>query len=343
MPAEIDSSPGDRRPHIQVDVSAVVELTFALFLIQRRKEMSAGEQPGWLEDMERDRPDLIRAVQDFWQDEPHVEWVELAVLADRLHALAGPDPSRLIAGIEEVAAQDAPVPPLPSESPEVHDLVTRRLARLQESPGRRARYRSVVERVWSALQPSWEGGGRDEAEGRVRELRSRLVAGDLASVVPGLHLAMRERYAGAISGALSAGEILVVPFGLAQVGQIFLAIGDHVVIALGPRSGQRRDQLRLSAVSAAARFKVLGDPTRLAILGRIMHSPSTVTDLAIYFELAQPTVSAHVKHLRDAGLLESERVGASTTYRTARAKVVEFVDGALEEMHYEKDEEAGEC
>ena len=96
--------------------------------------------------------------------------------------------------------------------------------------------------------------------------------------------------------------------------------------------GHNREHLRDAAELASARFKVLSDPTRLAILGRILRTPSTVTDLAMYFELAQPTVSAHVKMLRDADLLESERNGASTTYRTTQARLDQFVGGAVEGM-----------
>ena len=55
--------------------------------------------------------------------------------------------------------------------------------------------------------------------------------------------------------------------------------------------------------SRARRFKALGDPTRLAILEAIGRRPRTVGELAELFGLAQPTISNHVRVLRDAGLV----------------------------------------
>jgi DNA-binding transcriptional ArsR family regulator len=53
----------------------------------------------------------------------------------------------------------------------------------------------------------------------------------------------------------------------------------------------------------ARRFKALGDPTRLAILEATGYRPQTVGELAHALRIAQPTVSSHVRILRDAGFL----------------------------------------
>jgi ArsR family transcriptional regulator len=45
----------------------------------------------------------------------------------------------------------------------------------------------------------------------------------------------------------------------------------------------------------------------LAILHSLITTPNTVGDLASSFGLAQPTVSMHVKVLREAGLVGAER------------------------------------
>ena len=61
----------------------------------------------------------------------------------------------------------------------------------------------------------------------------------------------------------------------------------------------------------AERFKALGDPTRLRILGLLAANEGgvCVCDLNDDFELEQPTISHHLKVLRRAGLARSERRG----------------------------------
>ena len=78
-----------------------------------------------------------------------------------------------------------------------------------------------------------------------------------------------------------------------------------------------RDQL-------AARFKALADPTRVAIVNRLAAADEVcVCDLNAAFELSQPTISHHLKILREAGLVDSERRGTWAYYRL----VPEAIDG----------------
>src|SRR6478735_12705301 len=73
---------------------------------------------------------------------------------------------------------------------------------------------------------------------------------------------------------------------------------------------------RDDAASAAAIFKALADPTRVAIVNRLSSAPAAcVCDLTAAFELSQPTVSHHLRILRVAGLVDSERRGTSAYYR----------------------------
>jgi ArsR family transcriptional regulator len=68
--------------------------------------------------------------------------------------------------------------------------------------------------------------------------------------------------------------------------------------------------------SLAARFKALADPTRVAIVNRLATlDECCVCDLNAAFDLSQPTISHHLKVLRDAGLVESSRRGTWAYYR----------------------------
>jgi ArsR family transcriptional regulator len=65
-------------------------------------------------------------------------------------------------------------------------------------------------------------------------------------------------------------------------------------------------------------LKALADPVRLRLLSMIGASSGgevCVCDLTDAFELTQPTISHHLKVLREAGLIASERRGTWVYYR----------------------------
>jgi DNA-binding transcriptional ArsR family regulator len=54
-------------------------------------------------------------------------------------------------------------------------------------------------------------------------------------------------------------------------------------------------------------FTALSDPTRRAMLARLMQGEATVSELAEPHDLSQPTISKHLKVLEKAGLIETSR------------------------------------
>jgi DNA-binding transcriptional ArsR family regulator len=54
-------------------------------------------------------------------------------------------------------------------------------------------------------------------------------------------------------------------------------------------------------------FAALADPTRRSILARLAAGEATVSELAAPFDMAQPTISRHLKVLEDAGLIAQGR------------------------------------
>jgi ArsR family transcriptional regulator len=68
-------------------------------------------------------------------------------------------------------------------------------------------------------------------------------------------------------------------------------------------------------------FKALSDETRLEILGLLAAAGEElcVCDIESHFDLAQPTVSHHLKILREAGLVTSERRGTWVYYAVDKA------------------------
>jgi DNA-binding transcriptional ArsR family regulator len=57
-----------------------------------------------------------------------------------------------------------------------------------------------------------------------------------------------------------------------------------------------------------------------------------VTELASLFRLSQPTVSVHIKLLREAGLIRAERDGNQVHYQAEDDVVRRYVDEAVEDM-----------
>ncbi|MGW5681902.1 metalloregulator ArsR/SmtB family transcription factor [Nonomuraea sp. NPDC003754] len=71
------------------------------------------------------------------------------------------------------------------------------------------------------------------------------------------------------------------------------------------------------AVELAKMFKALADPIRLRLLSLIAShagGEACVCDLTGPFEVSQPTISHHLKVLREAGLVGSERRGTWVYY-----------------------------
>ncbi|MET9590717.1 metalloregulator ArsR/SmtB family transcription factor [Streptomyces sp. NPDC006516] len=72
------------------------------------------------------------------------------------------------------------------------------------------------------------------------------------------------------------------------------------------------------AETLAKVFKALGDPVRLRLLSMIASRAGgevCVCDLTPAFDLSQPTISHHLKLLKQAGLIDSERRGTWVYYR----------------------------
>lgn|SRR6266536_2052162 len=70
------------------------------------------------------------------------------------------------------------------------------------------------------------------------------------------------------------------------------------------------------AEELAGRFKALADPTRVAIVNRLSSADEVcVCDLTDACGLSQPTISHHLRILREAGLVRSSRRGTWAYYR----------------------------
>jgi DNA-binding transcriptional ArsR family regulator len=60
-------------------------------------------------------------------------------------------------------------------------------------------------------------------------------------------------------------------------------------------------------------FHALSDPTRRAIVGRLMRGPASVSELARPFSMAMPSLLQHLEVLHESRLILSEKVGRVRT------------------------------
>jgi ArsR family transcriptional regulator, arsenate/arsenite/antimonite-responsive transcriptional repressor len=79
-----------------------------------------------------------------------------------------------------------------------------------------------------------------------------------------------------------------------------------------------------TATALAQVFKALGDPVRLrlvSLIGAHEGGEVCVCELTAAFDLTQPTISHHLKVLREAGIITSERRGTWVYYRLVPASL----------------------
>lgn len=87
------------------------------------------------------------------------------------------------------------------------------------------------------------------------------------------------------------------------------------------------DNLREEVVRLHAQVcSGLADPNRILILYNLSEGPRCVNDIASSLELPQPSVSRHLKVLRDRGMVRAERDGQTNNYRLSDTRIIQALD-----------------
>lgn len=79
-------------------------------------------------------------------------------------------------------------------------------------------------------------------------------------------------------------------------------------------------------------FKALSHPARRRMVEMLRDGPMASGDIAQAFDMAWPSVTGHLTALKDAGLVEAERDGASIRYRLNISAAEEAVAFLLDMM-----------
>ena len=288
---------------VLIKPSLVCELVWAMSLHSPEAEEPYPARSGLVSG----RGELEELIHDFW-DDGQCFFTEVLVLADRADALFEENPERLFEVLESAAASSNRPEPLGSEPPEDQKRFRMRLKRLRENAKLRGQWIALLRAVWEVIAPSWESRGRTLVEAQVREYRQKLPHSLTYVDVEALFQCDYDGTLPAVFKELAAvgGEVVLAPAHFGRRG-MFVAFPERFLICpptpavpTGPSDETR---------SRARRFKALGDPTRLALLEAVGRRARTVGDLADLTGLAQPTVSNHMRVLREAGLVSGGKNG----------------------------------
>jgi ArsR family transcriptional regulator len=86
-------------------------------------------------------------------------------------------------------------------------------------------------------------------------------------------------------------------------------------------------------------MKALSDPNRVKILKMLQHRSLCVCEMQAVLDIAQPTVSNHLKVLEDAGLVYSRKKGLWVNYFVSDGSASPYVASMLGNLkHWLKDE-----
>lgn len=72
--------------------------------------------------------------------------------------------------------------------------------------------------------------------------------------------------------------------------------------------------------------QALGDPKRIMILYELNERPRNVSELARDLDMPQPTVSRHLRILRQRALVRPERDGTSVFYHLTDPRMIEILN-----------------
>jgi DNA-binding transcriptional ArsR family regulator len=304
MPSLDDAVTAPSRPRVTVQGSAAVELCWTLHAAVKQEFRTNHPALGALYD---EHPDLLEQVAGFWHDDasPGLGFLELLVLAYEAGELFSLDLGNLFAQFDERASMAQPPLSLASESASDRAIVLDRLARLRRSRRLRQSYLALIQAVWDAAGDTWQQVGRRAVEAVCADKREQLARGaqwpEITRIDCDVDLITR-----LVAGVSSDGELAVVPAYFTHKNLLFDLPG---LVVMGVRADVTDAESRARTHALARRLKTLADPTRLGMVDHLVRGPSTVSELARRFGIAQPTASNHVKLLRDAGLVTDVRVG----------------------------------
>lgn len=308
MPVAFEDAPlAPQTKGVRIAHSDVTELFFASHRLRAEKsrdEFQSVETPAVTE--------LLGRIEAFWGEGGTCS-SEIISLAWQAGTLFEPIES-FFASFAAAAAADIPETGFEHETEEERERILRRLRVLRHEPARARALLALLRELWTVVEPL-VADARADIEAAQEELRTELAHGaDVIEILPEHSIIHRFGIEDDVRRAARSGQLSISLSVLAGKGGSFLELPGLLTIALGIGAPDDDDRRREAAQDSAARLKVLADPSRLEVLMLLRTATYSVSDLARRMGLAQPTISVHVKMLREAGLLRSQKERGRTLY-----------------------------
>ena len=287
-----------------VVVSLASELYWALVAATK---MQARERHPELAALYGADPSLRERVASFWGD-GNAHYDELAVLAHVGGVLAGDPPlADFLAALDAAAGRVPEELRLGSETPAQRARLRARLERLRHDSALRGRYRALLAEVWSPLDRTWRSDLPTlvAASSRLDELVRSGLRQWTDFLPTDCHLLNFDQLEHASEREIVASTpgVLALSRFAGKLSLVDLTTVLFCSIAVPGLAAADRER----AVHLARQVRAVADPTRLALLRLLGTGEHRVGELAARLGVSQPTVSNHLKVLREGGLVRSER------------------------------------
>jgi len=90
-----------------------------------------------------------------------------------------------------------------------------------------------------------------------------------------------------------------------------------------------------SAVRLAELFKALGDPTRIKLIGALLHQELCVHDLAVLLQMGQSAVSHQLRYLRNMRMVKRRKSGKTVFYSLDDSHIEQIFLQTLQHLEHE--------
>ena len=215
-----------------------------------------------------------------------------------------------------------------TESPEDRKAIVKRLGRLRRDAALRGTYRTLLIDAWQPAAARWAESGRAAVRQACATWKARLHAGStIDELVPPRHPLTRADEFGYEDLFLQRDEFVVSPLYFCMSGGHAVDLGSYVHIGVPANDLLPVRKVR-DAAFVAYRLRVLSEASRVHILIQLLSAPSGVMEIARVLHLSQPTVSSHLKILREAGLVQPRRFGGRTVFAGSRKRIERLLEDA---------------
>lgn len=320
---------------IRVGPSATIDLLYACYFLRHARRRPS-EAPPWAHTLLAEHPDVVDAAVALFAREEGAAPLMVAFGG----ALEGgyawdATPERFLADLPRVARGARELDQAEEASSMSDEL--RRFLEETDPDLWSAALADVLRTLWSAIEPYWLAEGRPAAEAAALQVEARLQeTGDVVRALPPHHFAQFEALADELRAEAQRGPLWIFPMALSPGGGVHLSSSAATAVGFGLQTETVHARTEAQVEAVARRAKALSDPTRLMLLSLLARYPATrltVGDLARQLGVSQPTVSGHLKILREAGLVTVTRRGNRSLPALDEDAVRDLLDALGDVLH----------